>query len=150
MLFLPLISQSLPTESVTGPGYGPMVLILAHMIDSSGDETTGLALWLAVSTLRVTLCHQERKRGEKGGNESNRGGSDGNVRYKKGLHNKEKKSKGMWGYVKMLRFSLRGNKTSELEVNICNTFRRYNMDVPIGVFRIKQLNGMNETIHMQK
>lgn len=31
------------------------------MIDSVEGEMTGLALWLAVNTLRVTLCHQVRK-----------------------------------------------------------------------------------------
>lgn len=71
-MFLPslavgqLISQLLPAKSVAGPAYGPLVLILAQMIDSPGAETTCLALWLAVNTLRVTPCHQERKgRGKK-------------------------------------------------------------------------------------
>lgn len=68
MLFLPsvavglLISQLVPAESVAGPGYGPLVLILAQMIDSPEGETTASALWLAVNTLTVTLCHQKRKR----------------------------------------------------------------------------------------
>lgn len=55
-----LISQMLPAKSVAGPGYSLLVLILAQMIDSPGAVTTGLALWLAVNTLRATLCHQER------------------------------------------------------------------------------------------
>lgn len=58
----PFISQPLPAESVAGPGYGPLVLIPAQMIDSPEGETTGLALWLAVNVLRVTLCHQGRKK----------------------------------------------------------------------------------------
>ncbi|KAA8588915.1 hypothetical protein FQN60_010260 [Etheostoma spectabile] len=61
-----LISQMLPAKSVAGPGYGLLVLILAQMIDSPGAATTGLAFWLAVNTLRATLCHQERvRRGKK-------------------------------------------------------------------------------------
>lgn len=86
MLFLPsvaldpLISQSLPAKSVTGPGYGPLILILAQAIDSQEAQTTDLSLWLAVNTLRVTLCHQEKKGRGKKVNESNRRGSDGNVR----------------------------------------------------------------------
>lgn len=57
-----LISQSLPAKSVAGPGYGPLVLILAEMMDSPGAAATGLALWLAVSMLGVTLCHREEGR----------------------------------------------------------------------------------------
>lgn len=44
VLFLPsvavglLISQSLPAKSVAGLGYGPLVLILAQMIDSPGSK----------------------------------------------------------------------------------------------------------------
>lgn len=72
-----LISQLLPAKSVTGPGYGPLVLILAHVIDSPGAQTTGLSLWLAVNMLRVTLCHQKRKGRRRKVNESNRKGSDG-------------------------------------------------------------------------
>lgn len=56
------ISQPLPAKSVASPGYGPLVLIPAQMIDSPEGETTGLALWLAVNVLRVTLCHQGRKK----------------------------------------------------------------------------------------
>ncbi len=57
-----LISLAPPAKSVAELGYGPLVLILAQMIDSPGGETTGSALWRAVNMLRVTLCHQERKR----------------------------------------------------------------------------------------
>lgn len=77
-MFLPsvavgqLISQSPPAESVAGPGYGPLVLILAQMIDSPGAETTGSALWLAVNMLLSPGKEGEREESD----ERNRRGRD--------------------------------------------------------------------------
>lgn len=112
------ISQSLPAKSVAGPGYGPLVLILAQMIDSPGAETTDSALWLAINTLRVTPCHQERKgRGKKARKETGEG-VFGTTGRKRESRIKRKKAMKCGASCQNALYQFWQTKTSELSVNM--------------------------------
>lgn len=79
----PLISRWLPAKSGAALRYGPWVLILVQMIDSLEGKTTGLALWLAVTTLSHSVTRKGCNKNKGESNKSTSGVSDDGNRRKK-------------------------------------------------------------------
>lgn len=78
----PLISQWLPAKSGAALRYGPWLLIWVQMIDSLEGETTGLALWLAVTALSHSVTRKESKEKKGESNKSTSGATDGGQQEK--------------------------------------------------------------------